>query len=185
MAKPKQETLPKLHGGSLYRHEYAHTVYTIALLGATDRVLADAFDVSEETIQQWKHDHPEFATACKKGRIFSDMYVSQSLYGRAVGFEREEEQAAVHQGRVVRYKINKYYPPDPTSAIFWLKARAGWKDRNADEEQGAQGNNFTRIERVYVTLGKDPGGTQEIQQERKKPGRPKTKTKTKGQSPPD
>jgi hypothetical protein len=45
---------------SSYRPEYAVQAEKFCRLGATDRELADFFEVSEQTINAWKEAHPEF-----------------------------------------------------------------------------------------------------------------------------
>lgn len=46
-----------------YRPEYAEHARKLCLLGATDKDLADWFEVVESTVNLWKLAHPEFSAA--------------------------------------------------------------------------------------------------------------------------
>lgn len=118
---------------SSYREEYAKQAYNLALLGAIDRDLAKAFDVSEQTINAWKQAQPEFLESLRDGKAQADAEVAKSLFQRATGYRHDSEEIKVINGEVVRVKIQKQYPPDTAAAIFWLKNRTKnnedpWKD---------------------------------------------------------
>lgn len=51
---------------SEYRIEYADQALKLCLLGATDKELAEFFSVSEQTLNKWKKDYPEFLESLKK-----------------------------------------------------------------------------------------------------------------------
>jgi len=53
---------------SAYDKKHVAIAYKVSLLGATDTELADIFEVSERTINNWKKDHIEFSSALKKGK---------------------------------------------------------------------------------------------------------------------
>ena len=109
----------------------------LCLLGATDKDLADFFEVAESTIHKWKIDHPEFSESIKKGKTEADANVANRLYKRALGFTHKSEEikvVSIGQGegsQVERVPVTKIYPPDPTAAIFWLKNRQPekWRDK--------------------------------------------------------
>lgn len=103
----------------------------MAKLGATDKDLADAFDVTEMTINTWKRDHPAFFLSLKKGKHFADAEVASKLFHRATGYEHEEVDVKVIDGQVVLTPLIKHYAPDSTAAIFWLKNRRPdlWRDK--------------------------------------------------------
>jgi len=115
---------------SKFKSEYCEQVLKLCVLGATDKDIANFFEVDERTINRWKHDYPEFSFALKKGKIEADANVAVSLYRRAVGYIHDDEKIFLHEGKTVRVKITKSYPPDTTAAIFWLKNRQPdyWKD---------------------------------------------------------
>jgi DNA-binding XRE family transcriptional regulator len=114
-----------------YKPEYNEQAYKLCLLGATDAELGDFFGVKEQTINNWKKDYPEFFESIKKGKQIADSNVADRLYQRALGYEHDDLYIAQFQGQIVSKSIKKYYPPDPTAAIFWLKNRqsAKWRDK--------------------------------------------------------
>src|SRR5262245_21521774 len=117
---------------SKYTSEMAVQAEKLCRLGATDQELADFFDVTEQTINNWKHQFPEFFESIKRGKVESDAEVADRLYHRAVGFEWDEQEPiktkTVHYENGKRLKeeeeitlvtVHRVIPPDPTSAIFW------------------------------------------------------------------
>lgn len=100
-------------------------------LGATDKDIADFFEISESTLYKWKVDFPEFSEALKKGKATADAEVASKLFHRACGYEHPEVHVSNYQGAVTLTPLTKHYPPDATSMIFWLKNRRPdlWRDR--------------------------------------------------------
>ena len=121
-----------------YKPEYSQQTYKLCLLGATDIELADFFDVSEATINNWKIDYPEFLESIKKGKIEADAKVAESLYKRANGYEHEDVDIKMYEGEIIKTKLIKHYPPDTTAGIFWLKNRRPkeWRDKQEIEHSG-------------------------------------------------
>jgi hypothetical protein len=58
-------------------------------LGATDAVLADAFQVRISTIRLWMNNYPEFSEAIRVGKDAANQRVERSLYERANGYNYE------------------------------------------------------------------------------------------------
>jgi hypothetical protein len=116
---------------SLYKPEYVVQAKKLCLLGATDRELADFFKVSEQTLNTWKAQHPEFLESLKVGKEQADQRVERSLYQRAVGYSHPDVHVSNFQGDVTLTPITKHYPPETTAGIFWLKNRRPeeWRDR--------------------------------------------------------
>lgn len=141
MAAPKGNSYAVGNPGggrpSTYKDEYAKIAYSLALLGATDVDLAEAFDVSETTINNWKKEHEDFYLALKNGKQLADANVAKSLYNRALGYEIEEEKVFNDNGKPLIIKAKKHYPADPTSMIYWLKNRQPkkWRDRPDSGEE--------------------------------------------------
>lgn len=121
-----------------YQKSMAEQARKLCLLGYTDTELADFFDVAESTIHKWKLDHSEFSESLKKGKQVADSEVVDSLYHRALGYSHPDVHVTNYQGDVTMTPIIKHYPPDPTSAIFWLKNRQKekWRDRTVNELVG-------------------------------------------------
>ena len=139
---------------SNYKAEYAEQARKLCLLGATDKELADFFEVSEQTINAWKTAHKEFLESVKRGKMQADSDVADRLYQRAMGYEHPETDLRVVAGTIVATPITKVYAPDTAAAIFWLKnrQRKHWRDKVDQEITGADGGPvaFTKIERTIV-----------------------------------
>jgi len=114
-----------------YKPEYAAQAEKLCRLGATDAQLADFFQVSISTINLWKVEHATFSESVKLPKEEADAKVEQSLYKRAMGYEHDEVDIRVIDGKVVETPIRKFYPPDTAAMIFWLKNRkkVEWRDR--------------------------------------------------------
>lgn len=125
-----------------YKPEYAQQAEKLALLGATDMQMADFFGVSSSTFYLWRNTHPEFSESLKTGKDELDTRVEQSLYHRAMGFEREAVKIHVTKsGEVVKVPYREIVPPDTTACIFWLKNRKkeDWRDKQEHEHKGEVG----------------------------------------------
>lgn len=108
---------------TVYTIDHAIQAENFALIGFDDIRMADAFGVSVATLTTWKKKHPEFLAAIKNGKDVADGRVGISLYKQATGFVGPD---------------GKYYPPNPTACIFWLKNRqkAQWRDKHEVEHSG-------------------------------------------------
>lgn len=113
---------------SAFRADYVERAYELCLLGLTDAQLAQCFDVSADTINEWKTAHVEFGEALRKGKQEADAKVVASLYKRATGYELLG-QKVTKEGAVVPFV--ELVPPDVVACIFWLKNRQPklWRDK--------------------------------------------------------
>jgi len=175
---------------SKYKPEYCKQAKKLAFLGATDKELADFFEVEEKTINNWKKEHPEFLQSLNEAKAEADAIVVKSLFKRAIGYSHpavkifqrntfrkklaplnedmpEEEDAIedtdeMSDALVVPY--TEYYPPDTTACIFWLKNRdrENWRDKIDQEVTGKDGGPI-QYEQV---VDKPPVETPEQWQER-------------------
>lgn len=144
---------------SKFKVEFTAQAEKLANLGATDREVAEFFEVDERTLHRWKHDHPEFCQSLKVGKEAADQRVEQSLYRRALGYSHDAVKIAVNaDGKVTEVPFVEHYAPDTTAAIFWLKNRDPdrWRDVSRQERTGADGGpieTVSRIELVAVAPG--------------------------------
>ena len=106
-----------------YKKEYNDQVVKLCKLGATDREIADFFDVAESTLNNWKIKEPEFMESIKRGKIEADMNVADSLYKRAMGYEHAEDKIFNNNGEPMIVKTIKHYAPDTTAIMAWLNNR--------------------------------------------------------------
>lgn len=134
---------------SLYRSNYAKMAKMLCARGATDKELAEAFDVSTNTILYWQTAHPEFGDAIRSGKceVF-DPLVERALAQRALGYAVDVEEVKVVQGQLVRVTVRKHFPPETAACVFWLKNRMGdkWKDSHTHEHIGVPLDQLTADE---------------------------------------
>lgn len=118
---------------SAYRPEILAQVKKACEAGFTDRELAELLKVSEQTINTWKIEHPEFSLALKNGKDVPDERVERSLYHRATGYSFEAVKIFMPAGasEPVYAPYTEHVPPDTTAMIFWLKNRRPetWRDK--------------------------------------------------------
>ena len=116
---------------SEYKDTFPRMAEKLCKLGAIDKDLADFFEVSEQTINNWKQEYKEFYLALKKGKLIADANVAESLYKRATGYEHKEDVIFNDKGTPLVVPTIKRYPPDTTAMIFWLKNRrpGEWRDK--------------------------------------------------------
>jgi transposase-like protein len=140
-----------------YRPEMVEQGRKLAHLGATDREIAEFFDVSESTLYLWKHQHPEFSEAIKLGKDAPDARVVQSLYRKAVGYSYDSEKVFQYEGEVIRAPVVEHVPPSDTAAIFWLKNRRRdeWRDRQDVELEVVDRATAIAEARARLIEGKD------------------------------
>lgn len=152
-----------------FKEDYIEQAYKLCLLGATDAKLADFFDVCEATINNWKHDFPDFLESIKKGKVIADAEIAEGLYNRAKGAKIKVQQAIklkqvdYDQGKrlsehetVEVVDLIQEVPPDTAAGIFWLKNRNPemWRDKREFVGQDDDGNEVT-INVVRVSKNKD------------------------------
>lgn len=137
--KPKAKA-EKGKGGrpSSFREEFIVQAEKLALLGATDKQLADFFGVSEVTLNAWKKEFPDFLKSLKKGKLEADAEIAQALFHRAKGYSHEAVKFFVIDKAVVAQSYTEHYPPDTAAAIIWLKNRQPntWREKPvADDDE--------------------------------------------------
>ena len=141
-----------------FRPEMVDQARKLAELGATDREVAQFFDVSEATIYRWQHTHPEFCEALKVGKETADNRVEKSLYRRATGYSFDAEKIMQYEGSEVRVPYVEHVPPDVTACIFWLKnrRRKEWRDKIDHQHEGEVG---LTVNVVRMSNGDDPAAS--------------------------
>jgi DNA-binding XRE family transcriptional regulator len=157
----------KKHPGgrpSLYKQEYARQAYELALLGLDDSEMARVFDVTEQTINNWKKSHTEFFESLRQGKDIADAQVTRRLYERAMGYSHEAVKIFANPttGAEQIVPFTEHYPPDTTACIFWLKNRqkGRWRDRVEQEVTGPNGGPVQTVTRVeLVALSTDDNGS--------------------------
>lgn len=119
----------KKHGQpTLYKDDFPRQAFVLAMVGLTDKQMAQFFDVHVDTIDRWKRKYPEFSHALKEGKLVADAKVADALYNRALGYEVEEKtrmQGTDANGQEYDYTktVKKHIPGDVKAMTFWLMNR--------------------------------------------------------------
>lgn len=132
------------------------------LLGATNKDLAQFFEVSESLIGSWMGSEPLFGEAVRRGKLVADGRVAESLYQQAIGGHTARKQKVmVHRttGRVEIVTYEEEVPPNAAAAMFWLRCRqpAKWRERQIAEFPSLQ--TMTDDELEAIANGTDPRTT--------------------------
>jgi len=108
------------------------------IMGATDKEIYTNLGVGKTTFNRWKTKHPELMELLKRKKPIANAAVIGSIYRAARGFEYEEVRTEYEfdkdgkQGKAIKViKTTKYFPPNPTLAIYYTKNRdsENWSDR--------------------------------------------------------
>lgn len=88
--------------------------------GLIDKQIYKNIGISRTTFYKWKSENSEFADLLKRGKEIADREVENALFKSATGFIGPDD---------------KYYPPNTTAQIFWLKNRKkdDWKDKREQD----------------------------------------------------
>lgn len=149
-----------------YKPSYVEDVFKLSLLGATDKEVADFFDVSESTINKWKLDYPKFSESMRSGKLKADTEVAKKLYDKANGAEWIEDFAT--KCKTITYEngkkvleteeiqvtpVRKAAPPDTQAISLWLRNRQGakWRDKIDHELTGKDGGPVDITDKTAVT----------------------------------
>ena len=121
-----------------YNQEYHDDwAWSLAIRGATDKEIAEAFKISARTVIRWKKTYPSFASAIENGNSGASARVEKALFKRATGYDVETTEKTVDvdkdgNTKPVRIKtVKQHIPADVGAMCFWLKNRAPdeWADR--------------------------------------------------------
>ena len=126
-----------------YKEEFAEQAKKLCKLGATDSELANFFNVTIPTIDNWKLTHPKFFGAIKTAKQEADNRVERRLYEKAMGYEQDAVKIFMPASATepVYAPYREKIAPDTTAAIFWLKNRQKekWRDTKDHELSGKDG----------------------------------------------
>ena len=113
-----------------WREDLIQVAYLLALLGATDKQIANVMDVNQDTLDRWKRDKPEFLEALNRGKLGADTKVVEAFYKCATGYYYEEDETRVVNKEVIVTRVTKYKPPDPWTCSRWLalRQRGTWSE---------------------------------------------------------
>ena len=109
---------------SLYKPEFAEQAFELCLAGATNRDLADTFEVGHSTIDNWLRKQPEFAQAVRaRPRPRRRRGGARPLCRARSATATRPPGSCSMQGEPVVLRQTVHKPPDVRAAIFWLRNR--------------------------------------------------------------
>ena len=116
-------------------------------MGATDEQIAEALEVTKQTLHNWRKKHAEFFDMVKKAKALPDNLVEQALFKRATGAKVNEQKVVFQDGEPKVHDLEKEYPPDTAAAFIWLKNRRPekWRDKHEVEHSGNVVINFDPV----------------------------------------
>ena len=124
---------------TVYMTKYNEQVRKLCLLGMTDVEIAAFFEISEQTLNTWKREHPEFLESMNAGKAEADSSVAEKLYQRALGYSHPAVKIFMPQSasRPVYAPYTEHYPPDTQAASLWLRNRQPkkWRDKQEIENR--------------------------------------------------
>ncbi len=100
--------------------------------GLTDEQIAYNMGISRTTLYDWSKKFACISNTLKKGKEIVDIQVENALLKRALGYTTTEKKVKKEYGEITEeITVTKEIPPDPTSAIFWLKNRRPeqWREK--------------------------------------------------------
>lgn len=132
-----------------YTPEHAKQAKKLAVLGMSNKAIAEFFEIAESTLYEWQNNHPEFSEALKKAKITADARVAKQLYRRAIGFRTVEttyerigpldnvrndaDGTVTTQDLYKKRVVIKRVAGDVTAQTLWLKNRQpdSWRDNKS------------------------------------------------------
>jgi transposase-like protein len=124
--------------------------------GATMAELAQAFNIANCTLYDWINRYPELHEAIQVGVDVFNPRVERALAERAIGFfvTLREEVKDAKTGEIKFPAVRRYYPPDTTAAIFFLKNRLPDRWRDVQDHNINQ-RTFKSSEELTIEIRKD------------------------------
>ncbi len=123
-----------------------------AIMGATNKEIAEAMKISETTLYEWVEKYSSFAESIKDRDGVADAKVVIAGFKKATGFYYPEEQVhkvkrkfidretgkILEEEKLEKITVQKYMPPDTTANIFWRKNRdpKHWADKQEVKLEG-------------------------------------------------
>ena len=116
--------------------------------GLTDEQIAGNMGINVRTLYNWKKKSVRIFQSLKVNKELADIEVENALRKKALGFRETEQTVSMRKtveyenGKRVRevtepvvMESERYYPPDTTAQIFWLKNRKPEQWRDEQEQK--------------------------------------------------
>ena len=140
----KKKLNPKRAGRKSKYHPDMHLIVEgLAREGLSEKQIAKAIGVSEQTLNIYKNKYPEFLQSLRAGQAPVDIAVENALLKKCLGYDYDEVievERYIGNGRTTLdiKKITRHVPGDVTAQKFWLvnRRRKKWSDKVAVEHGG-------------------------------------------------
>ena len=137
MTEKKKTRTKKLEKPIIENCERIDMVHRIAQIGGTDKEISFIMGISQQTLDNYKNDNPEFFQDLKDSKAGPDKHVIASLYKLATGFYVDTvRHISVSDGmqagsHIESVEEREFIKPNVTACIFWLKNRQPrlWRDK--------------------------------------------------------
>lgn len=106
-----------------YRAAYCQVAKKICEMGGIDIDVAEALDVTETTVNNWKLKHKPFFESLRLGKEPLNDRIKEKLAHRALGYSHPDIHISTFYGKVTKTQITKHYPPSVDAIKLWLYAR--------------------------------------------------------------
>lgn len=112
--------------------------WSLAIKGATNDEIADAFGITVRTFIRWRQKYPSLDEAVSQGKDVADAKVEKSLYQRAIGYKVTDSERIIELNpedgsqKPIRVKnTEKNIAPDTMAIMYWLnnRKRTHWSQR--------------------------------------------------------
>ena len=108
---------------SKWNEDRANQGYQLALLGLTDRQIADVMEVDVTTLEYWKRNKPGFFERLQAGKEEADMKVVNAFYQNCLDRWVEIEEVHIYKGSPIKVKVRKFIQGDKWAQNKWLSLR--------------------------------------------------------------
>lgn len=129
-------------------------------LGLNNKELAMYLNISEDSFYQFKKTNQEFSEALSFYTGKSTVEVIKALKKSACGFNFTETKREARKDKesggyklVVVEEVDRYVPPNPTAATFWVKNKASHHFKDKIEQDIKLEGTMENI--TFVIKGKD------------------------------
>ena len=130
------EAVPQTKMGrpTSYDPKFVPIARKMCSMGATDSELADAFNVSIDSIRRWQVTHTDFCDAVKVGAGEYDHRIERSLAQRALGYSYKATKIMQYEGSPMKVDYIEHVPPDVGAIKHWLmnRKRDAWTGDRSD-----------------------------------------------------
>lgn len=151
---------------SKYNSEYHDDwAWSLAIKGATNEEIAQAFGISTRTFIRWRREHESLDKAVTEGKDIADSKVEKSLYQRALGYKVTDAEKIVDldlqtgEQKSMRVKtVEKNIVPDTMAIMYWLnnRRRTQWSQRQ--EVALSAGDDSEDVVIYLPANGREPDG---------------------------